>query len=100
MGVRRYGIFLLVFNSISQRYRREIPHLQMQATMYYFIYYINTVFRYYTDKNVDSQLITVRINSKRLDVNRADPVPFGLVRFRVNVAPGYNRSFVSERFQK
>ena len=51
MGVRRYGI---VFNSIAHEWvvelntRREIPYLQ--ATMYYFVYHINTIALYWQEK--------------------------------------------------
>ena len=47
MGARRYGISLRVFNSIAHELgaelntKREIPYLQ--ATMYYFVYHINTI---------------------------------------------------------
>ena len=47
MGTRRYGINLRVFHSIAHEWdvelytRREIPYLQ--ATMYYFVYHINTI---------------------------------------------------------
>ena len=50
MGARRYGISLRVFNSIAHasdvelNTRREIPYLQ--ATMYYFVYHINTIALY------------------------------------------------------
>ena len=40
MGARRYGISLRVLN-VELKTRREIPYLQ--ATMYYFVYYINTI---------------------------------------------------------
>ena len=45
MGTRRFGISLREFSSTSHKWdielntRREIPYLQ--ATMYYFVYYIN-----------------------------------------------------------
>ena len=50
MGARRYGISLRVFNSIAHESdvelntRREIPYLQ--ATMYYFVYQIDTISLY------------------------------------------------------
>ena len=44
MGARRYGISLRVLN-VEMKTRREIPYLQ--ATMYYFVYYINTITFYY-----------------------------------------------------
>ena len=54
MGARRYGISLRVFNSIAHEWgaelntRREIPYLQ--ATMYYFVYHINTIAFYWQEK--------------------------------------------------
>ena len=54
MGPRRYGISLRVFNSIAHEWdvelntRREIPYLQ--ATMYYFVYHINTIALYWEEK--------------------------------------------------
>ena len=54
MGARRYGISLRVFNSIAHEWdvelntSREIPYLQ--ATMYYFIYHINTIALYWEEK--------------------------------------------------
>ena len=49
MGARRYGISLRVFNSIADEWaRREIPYLQ--ATMYYFVYHINTIALYWEEK--------------------------------------------------
>ena len=54
MGARRYGISLRVFNSIAHEWdvelntRSEIPYLQ--ATMYYFVYHINTIALYWEEK--------------------------------------------------
>ena len=54
MDARRYGISLRVFNSIAHEWgaelntRREIPYLQ--ATMYYFVYHINTIALYWEEK--------------------------------------------------
>ena len=50
MGAYRYGISLRMFNSIDVELntRREIPYLQ--ATMYYFVYHINTVAPYWEEK--------------------------------------------------
>ena len=54
MGARKYGISLRVFNSIAHEWdvelntRREIPYLQ--ATMYYFVYHINTIALYWEEK--------------------------------------------------
>ena len=54
MGPHRYGISLRVFNSIAHEWdvelntRREIPYLQ--ATMYYFVYHINTIALYWQEK--------------------------------------------------
>ena len=54
MGARRYGISLRVFHSIAHEWdvdlntRREIPYLQ--ATMYYFVYHINTRALYWEEK--------------------------------------------------
>ena len=54
MGARRYGISPRVFNSIAHEWdvqlntRREIPYLQ--ATMYYFVYHINTIALYWEEK--------------------------------------------------
>ena len=54
MGACRYGISLRVFNSIAHEWdvelntRREIPYLQ--ATMYYFVYHINTIALYWEEK--------------------------------------------------
>ena len=54
MGARRYGISLWVFNLIAHEWdvelntRREIPYLQ--ATMYYFVYHINTIALYWEEK--------------------------------------------------
>ena len=54
MGARRYGISLRVFHSIAHEWyvelntRREIPYLQ--ATMYYFVYHINTIALYWEEK--------------------------------------------------
>ena len=53
-GARRYGISLRLFNSIDHEWdvelntRREIPYLQ--ATMYYFVYHINTIALYWEEK--------------------------------------------------
>ena len=55
MGARRYGISLRVFNSIAHEWdvdfnmRSEIPHLQ--ATMYYFVYHINTIAIYWQERS-------------------------------------------------
>ena len=54
MGARRYGISPRVFNSIAHEWdvqlntRREIPYLQ--ATMYYFVYHVNTIALYWEEK--------------------------------------------------
>ena len=50
MGTRRYGISLRVFNSIDVELntRREIPYIQ--ATMYYFVYHMNTLALYWEEK--------------------------------------------------
>ena len=54
MGARGYGISPRVFNSIAHEWdvqlntRREIPYLQ--ATMYYFVYHINTIALYWEEK--------------------------------------------------
>ena len=51
MGARRFGISLRVFYSIARvelNTRREIPYLQ--ATMYYFVYHINTIALYWEEK--------------------------------------------------
>ena len=54
MGAGRYGISLRVFNSIAHERdvelstRREIPYLQ--ATMYYFVYHVNTIALYGKEK--------------------------------------------------
>ena len=54
MGVSTYGISLQVFNSLAYKWdvklntRREILHLQ--ATMYYFVYHMNTIALYWEEK--------------------------------------------------
>ena len=54
MGAHRYGISLWVFNLIAHKWdvelntRRETPYLQ--ATMYYFVYHINTIALYWEEK--------------------------------------------------
>ena len=54
MGVSTYGISLQVFNSLAYKWDvklntiREILHLQ--ATMYYFVYHMNTIALYWEEK--------------------------------------------------
>ena len=70
MDARRYGISLRVFNSIAHEWdaelntRREIPYLH--ATMYYFVYHINTIPFYWQEKptlmkenGIDNSRITI-----------------------------------------
>ena len=54
MGARRYGISLLVFNSIAHELDVELNTkrdiLYQRATMYYFVYHINTTALYWQEK--------------------------------------------------
>ena len=75
MGARRYGISLRVLNSVSHdielNTRKEIPYLQ--ATMYYFVYYINILLTRRSPLNSSFKKRT-RCHSF-MALNRASDVP-------------------------
>ena len=70
MGARRYGISLWVFNLIAHKWdaklntRREIPYLQ--ATMYYFVYHINTIALYWEKKPTSLMNENIWIDNPRI----------------------------------
>ena len=72
MGARRYGISLRVFNSIAHEWdvelntRREISYLQ--ATMYYFVYHINTIAFYWQEKSTLLMNENKRIDNPRIQI--------------------------------
>ena len=72
MGALRYGISLRVFNSIAHEWdvelntRREISYLQ--ATMYYFVYHINTIAFYWQEKSTLLMNENKRIDNPRIQI--------------------------------
>mgnify|MGYP006963853548 CR=1 FL=1 len=55
MGAGRYGIFLRAFNSIAHEWDAELNSRKessyLQATMYYFVYHIDTISLYWQEKS-------------------------------------------------
>ena len=72
MGARRYGISLRLFNSIAHSWAvklnmsRKIPYLQ--ATMYYFVYHINTIALYWEEKPNSLMNENKRIDNPRITI--------------------------------
>ena len=72
MGARRYGISLREFNSVAHEWdvelntRREISYLQ--ATMYYFVYHINTIAFYWQEKSTLLMNENKRIDNPRIQI--------------------------------